>query len=252
MPARIKLLFKALQPLKPEEVLPEKLHGLFFSLLPEELAKKFHRPVQDKPFALWFSAVQSEEVKRFSLTVSFLREEDLATFLLHFMTSPNEYRLNGKTLIRSPKPLLEDVLSYEKLYQKAGTADTLVLDFITPTAFKRNGFDYPLPDPGTVFKSLYRKWTTYSPVKLPEGLQEVIHNKLALTGCWIKTRKISLSEKAKALGFTGRAVFYTKEKDEKLLQALNALALFAEFSGVGKKTTMGMGRVRIPAEETAE
>jgi CRISPR/Cas system endoribonuclease Cas6 (RAMP superfamily) len=38
---------------------------------------------------------------------------------------------------------------------------------------------------------------------------------------------------------------YEKGLRLKLLKALNVLASFAEFSGVGRKTTMGFGKVKF-------
>ncbi|WP_456460084.1 CRISPR system precrRNA processing endoribonuclease RAMP protein Cas6 [Desulfurobacterium sp.] len=48
----------------------------------------------------------------------------------------------------------------------------------------------------------------------------------------------------KITGFRGRIVFYNASKDDEFSRIITQLTLFAPFCGVGRKTTMGFGKVR--------
>ena len=66
-----------------------------------------------------------------------------------------------------------------------------------------------------------------------------------MTGLKIKTVKVNLSSFGWVAGFTGRVYFRLISEDPKIRQWVSALFLYSEFSGIGSKTTMGFGRVRL-------
>jgi len=250
MPAKLSF---TLFPEKPiTRVLPEQLHGLFFSLLSDGLANELHAPKRLKPFCLWSKALFSEKkTDRLRLEVSLLKDSLLPGVIASYMLEERELKLGDVPLQKSQKPLLkgESIRSYSKIYEEAEPSDTVVLDFLTPTSFKRGGADHPLPEPELIFRSLIRKWVAFSDFPLSVDLRKVIREGIFVSGAWIRTVKFELSEKARAVGFTGRVVLFVDSKDEEVLKWINALARFAEFAGVGRKTTMGMGKVRFGGKE---
>ena len=137
------------------------------------------------------------------------------------------------------------------------------LQFATPTAFSRGEQPWGrsmdlLPGPTNVFDSLARRWNGL--VARPKGLEQVDRRELSrfvaervvvsrLEG--INTRALRFGHGLQ-IGFSG-TVGYTvlgvrgPKADEdglRLARTLDWLADFAFYSGVGTKTTMGMGQVR--------
>ena len=197
---------------------------------------------------------KKEELDRFFLEVSLLRDDLFPRFLSSLMLHKAQPYLGNMPIRYLKKPFIRerDVISYESLYETAQPNDTLVMDFLTPTTFKRGKFDHPLPEPRLIFKGLIRKWQWFSDFKIDIDLRDLIENRIHISGAWIRTRKIDLSEKAKITGFKGRVVLFINSGKEEELRWLNALAKFGEFAGVGRKTTMGFGTVRMQDPELAE
>jgi CRISPR-associated endoribonuclease Cas6 len=111
--------------------------------------------------------------------------------------------------------------------------------------------DYPVPDPSLIFKSLLRKWNTFSPesLKFKNIPIKLLSENLQIGGLWIKTEKKIVLRTGKLTGFTGRVFINARTSNQNLLKAINTLSLFSEFSGVGRKTTMGFGKVIFNSKE---
>jgi CRISPR-associated endoribonuclease Cas6 len=128
------------------------------------------------------------------------------------------------------------------------------LEFATPTAFHRSGLTVPLPIPELVFGSLIQAWNSASPVSLPVPLGDFFDTNIALMRHRIHTRQALISAKEKHTGFVGRTDFgyvntnklqIDSEQARLAMQSLQLLARFAVFAGVGIRTTVGMGQVRL-------
>lgn len=138
--------------------------------------------------------------------------------------------------------------SYANLYQQApdGTQGNtqgdrkLDLRFCTPTTFKCRQFDSALPTASLVFQSLLRRWNRYSNLPFPETIVEQIYPCLFD----IQTA-IAIDSRSKFIGCLGTVVFQILGEVEPVtIKQINALADYAIYAGVGRKTPMGMGMVR--------
>ncbi len=266
MPARVGVVLTPRGELDLAELRPDRLHALFFSLSGGDLAQELHRSAKVKPFSLSFSALLRDRrrvpippgegegtVEKIFVRVSFLEESLFARFLSSFILGKDpELRLGHTPLHRSKRPLIRecDVKSYRTIYEEAEPRQTFCLDFLTPTSFKRGTADYPLPDPLLIFRGLIRKWQRFSDLKIDTDLREVIEKKLQISFVSIRSRKVALSDLGKITGYTGRAVLFVSEENPTAVRWINALAEFAEFAGVGRKTTMGFGTVRFSKSES--
>ncbi len=246
MPVKVLLKFCLDGEVKAKELTPKVVHGLFFSLFSNrEIGEKFHSS-SVKPFSLFFPLYfRSPErvVKSFSLEVNVLNNALYPLFageLLGRIREGVEFKVGKVKLYLKDFRGLE-VATYEKFLEEKGERD-YVLDFLTPTAFKKGNYDYPLPDPYLLVKNLIGRWNVWSPFKFSqEELKSLCHS-LVLSGCWIKTKKVEISPEAKFTGFSGRVYFYCS--DVEFREKVAALLKFAEFAGVGRKTTMGFGKVK--------
>lgn len=121
---------------------------------------------------------------------------------------------------------------------------TLTLDFASPTAFKSQGMQAPLPLPGLVFGSLVERWNAFSPVLLDPELRRFAETHVAVSRYWLESRTVSGKNSALRIGGVGRVSYTVIEDEAYALAALNILADFAIFGGVGVQTTTGMGQCR--------
>jgi CRISPR-associated endoribonuclease Cas6 len=114
------------------------------------------------------------------------------------------------------------------------------LSFCTPTAFRQSNYDCALPTRELVFNSLIKRWNQYSGIELSKTLVEHIFPSFFD----IRT-EIVADSRSKFIGCVGAMNFRILGDVEPLvIKQINALADFAIYSGVGRKTTMGMGMLR--------
>ncbi len=265
MPAKFHVSLIPENPIHLREVTPDRLHALFFSLLSEDLAQEVHSQSRVKPFSLNFLvgfegkkqplfATDFETADRIILEVSFLDESLFPKFLSSYMLTDKELKLGQTKLRKLKRPHIREreLVSYKRLFEEAKPNKRIELRFMSPTSFRRGKLDHPLPEPELIFKGLIRKWQRFSDIKIDVDLREVIRERIAVAGAWIGTKRVNLSGFGWIGGFTGRVALSLEEKEEKVLKWLNALARFSEFAGVGRKTTMGFGAVRLEDKKVSE
>lgn len=131
--------------------------------------------------------------------------------------------------------------TYTQLYEQASDHERQIdLIFCTPTAFRQGQFDCALPTREHVFNSLRRRWNQYSGIEFPETLLEPIFPSFFD----IRTQLVADS-RSKFIGCVGAMNFrILGEVDPLTIKQINTLADFALYSGIGRKTTMGMGMAR--------
>jgi CRISPR-associated endoribonuclease Cas6 len=131
--------------------------------------------------------------------------------------------------------------TYGQLYDQASEDERQIdFTFCTPTAFRQNQFDSALPTGESVFGSLLRRWNEYSEMMFPEAAIEPIFPSFFD----IHTELVADS-RSKFIGCVGAIKFRILGNVEPMIiKQINALADFALYSGVGRKTPMGMGMVR--------
>lgn len=131
--------------------------------------------------------------------------------------------------------------TYAQLYEQASDQERQIdLVLCTPTAFRQSQYDCALPTREHVFNSLRRRWNQYSGMEFPETLLEPIFPSFFD----IRTELVADS-RSKFIGCVGAMNFRILGEVEPLvIKQINTLANFALYSGVGRKTPMGMGMAR--------
>ncbi len=134
---------------------------------------------------------------------------------------------------------------YVLLAKMPTVLNDLTLKFISPVSFKLNAGQgiqlFPLPE--SVFGNLRRRWNAFAPeeFKLPKiQWGEVVYDYV------LETQKVRLANSTEkgAIGWV-RYQF----PDPEQARAATILAHFAFFSGVGRKTAMGMGQVILDKQD---
>jgi CRISPR-associated endoribonuclease Cas6 len=126
---------------------------------------------------------------------------------------------------------------------------TIQLNFRTPTAFSiRSGrfrHMHVLPDPALVFGQLASYWETLTQDNAitKDNVREFTTASMVVSRHHIQTHMVQF-RKSKQVGFTGRVHFLIQDKENQpMIRRLNLLADLAFYTGIGSKTTMGMGQV---------
>ncbi|MBO3458936.1 CRISPR-associated endoribonuclease Cas6 [Aetokthonos hydrillicola Thurmond2011] len=134
-----------------------------------------------------------------------------------------------------------NVCSYPQLYEQASDRDRLItLSFATPVAFRQGGYDNLLPTRESVFNSLLSRWNKYSGIEFTTIPIEFLYPSFFK----MHTEVISNYDN-KFIGCIGEISYrILGDVEPNAIKQINALANFALYAGVGRKTTMGMGMTR--------
>jgi CRISPR-associated endoribonuclease Cas6 len=117
------------------------------------------------------------------------------------------------------------------------------LHFHSPVCFRSGGHTQPLPLPSLVFGSLMQRWNAFAPMEFPLEVRQFVESAVAVSRFEIKSQAIKVSGGV-LIGAIGRVTYQALHYDRYWLALLHTLVTFAEYSGIGHKTTMGMGQVR--------
>ena len=140
-----------------------------------------------------------------------------------------------------------EILSYQELLAEnavvSGEGDTLTLDFTTPTAFKCCGNYIILPTTRLIFQSLAKRFDTFFGIDDNDydDLLNDIDKYVRVADYELASASFSL-EGVRIPSFKGSITLRVKAPAE-FRSYIRMLCRFAEFSGVGIKTAIGMGSV---------
>jgi len=138
-------------------------------------------------------------------------------------------------------------------------SDYITIRFASPTAFSLGDRRFTLfAEPRLVWDSLMRSWNLYAPEVLRLDKVELgafVVNQVVVEDYHLHTETRHFPT-YRQKGFVGTCTYHVKAKDSYAPQVA-ALAEFARYSGIGYKTTMGMGQARgevdrIQREEVVE
>jgi len=128
---------------------------------------------------------------------------------------------------------------YNILANTSLARNNITLEFISPTSFKQHQNIQPFPLPELVFGNLLRRWNRFAPTELQfsqiewQGLVSAFE---------LKTHALKMAGGAE-IGAVGWVKYHFIDREQ--ARIANILANFAVFSGVGRKTSMGMGQVKL-------
>jgi CRISPR-associated endoribonuclease Cas6 len=153
---------------------------------------------------------------------------------------------------------------------RLGRVETLELEFASLTTFNRSnkrsqvygGHSALLPLPQYVFPGLARRWQDLAPPELEamvqgELIEQYIENDgIIISDYALRPHQVCFANHSQR-GFVGRCAYDVRGPDEKVTeesvltvrQQILLLARLAFYSGVGYKTAMGLGQVRLRSEK---
>lgn len=115
---------------------------------------------------------------------------------------------------------------------------TIGCRFHSPTSFKQDNCIQPFPLPELVFSNLLRRWNTFAPTEYQFAKIEW----QGMTAAYDLKTKV-MKKEVKEIGSVGWVKYEFKDAEQARIATI--LANFANYSGLGRKTALGMGRVHL-------
>jgi CRISPR-associated endoribonuclease Cas6 len=137
-----------------------------------------------------------------------------------------------------------ETLAAAQLLQPSALPRRVSLLFHSPTAFQSKEMHVPVPLPNLVFGSLVDRWNAFSPVTLSPEVRRFGEEMVALSSYHLESQAVQQKNGVPIIGGVGRATYTALGGDRYWLATMQMLADFALYSGVGVKTTIGLGQVR--------
>jgi len=268
MPYSLVLNLTPVSPISPGYLSGRHLHALFLTLVTSvdrDLGNYLHDSRTEKAFTL--SNLQLSQPKRDRiLRVEYqksippgtpcwwritLLDDNIFSQLSHLWLNLNPDRpwhlgsadLKISSILGTPQPSQPwaNACPYLQLYEQSSDRDRILsLALATPTAFRKGKYDTSLPTAESVFNSIRSRWNKYSGIEIGELPFDCIFPNFFN----IRT-EITADIKSKFIGCVGEISYRIfGDVDPVQIKQLNALANYALYCGIGRKTTMGMGMAR--------
>ena len=250
--------------LQAREITPAGLHGIFYDVIGRfhpDGATWLHEHDAPKPYTLAPAHYDAKRRELAGMLVSTMCQDasELVAEAWNWAYAQELPLTIGKQDCYVERLMFFDNISYESLVH-APPCRRVGLHFLTPTAFKQGRGDLLFPLPRNVFARPFQVWQRFVPqfsdaperYLMPDDWLDWCASSVFATRHEIKTVKKNINRNKRFAGFVGKAWFSVqpqrdepRAKTEQYSGYLNALAQFANFSGIGRKTTMGMGAVEV-------
>ena len=184
----------------------------------------------------WVWRIQTLNAKAREEIILFLQEKAPAEiFLTH---SQDSYKILGMSRTEMPYGKL-----FEKNYLDAANGGTITFNIRTPMAFKSGGRYVRFPEPHYVFGSLLSRFDKYAGTMILDDpkVMEQVDTQINVGNYRISSSAFPL-EGVRIPAFRGEITFCPKG-GRQFSSMLRMLVDFAEYAGIGIKTSMGMGAV---------
>lgn len=242
-----------------ELVLPENVkinsnmgsvfHGLLMELMDSDEATLLHDESSIRPYSQY--VYYDKESQTPVWCINMLDENAENIILPHILENIGvSLKLVQKGYSIIMKGIIYDKKTdYDIMADDIFLADTISrnvdIDFITTTSFKKNGRFVIMPELYLIFQSLMNKWNAFSmDNKIEEDDLAIILAEMCEIYKYRLSSKVFSVDGKNIYGFAGEMSIRIHGND--MVKRIILLLLnFAEYSGVGTKTALGMGAVRV-------
>ncbi|WP_239331887.1 CRISPR system precrRNA processing endoribonuclease RAMP protein Cas6 [Frankia sp. CiP3] len=184
--------------------------------------------------------------------------DDMTGPILAALAARDQWRIGATDYTKRSVDLLE-ATPYPDLLATAAPATSWKFTLITPVSFATGREDGArrqriLPDPERVFGTLAARWRTWAPeTPLPPDIDNTIDDHLELVDMRLTTTEHMIKPGAPyrrgCVGFVRYVLAEPAAVPPETRSAVNALARFARYAGIGDRTASGMGYTLTEADE---
>ena len=220
------------------------LHGVIMEQISEAYAEEMHRDGL-KPFSQSIQKVDNKMVWQVNCLTK-TAYENIISPLMSDKFKTFELKHNGTTFAITEKT--ETTATTQDLIDQyyLGECDrNVTVLFQTPTAFRQQGQYVFYPDLSLIYRSLMNRFDSFeenSSVQSEETLEQLVEYS-QITGYHLRSHSFSL-EGVRIPSFTGR-INLRIHGPAQLVNLIHMLLHYGEYSGVGIKTAIGMGKLQI-------
>ena len=246
MITRLELLLKSDTKIKPSD--GSLLQGFLMNLLDKDYVEYLHSNAlnpysqyvyydKDKDCYIWRISTLTEEAKKYIITP--ILETDIKNIKIN--NNNSEYKVLSKGItIETDYQKISD-----KFFLSDNTSRYINIKTLTPVTYKSNGSYQNFPDVKSLYISLYNKWNLFNSglsLDSENVLEHLIEHTILDSYKLHSTNYYTDGTKIKS--FSGEMTYYIKGPAP-LVNIANMLYNFAQYSGFGAKTGMGMGGINI-------
>lgn len=231
--------------MRPNSTLAPLFQGLLMDMIPEEYAYSMHASSLH-PYSQYITA-DGDSVRWTINALNSSAKENITDILLSDSFKTAEISYKNAVLHIKDKSISQ--ISYsellDKYYLRGESCRYISYEFLTQTAFKSNGKYVIMPNSELILNSLVRKYDSVSEsVQMQDdALSEYIKDHTEIVEYGLRSRKYAM-EGISIPSFTGFVKIKLSGNPE-FISLCNMLLDFAQYSGIGIKTAMGMGAGRI-------
>ena len=216
-------------------------HGYLMENIDPAYAEYFHYNTTN-PFTSCIFKDTKED--KFFWRVTTFSQKAYDMLMSYFSNIPESIYLKNRDLEINIKSFSIQKKSYEDLFLEATERKRIKL--MSPTSFKSDGITHIFPNISTLISGVIAKINQHS--ETAELEDKKIVNEL-LEKVYIKDynlrTKVFYLESIKIKGFVGTMDLAIKGEETTLANILNFLILMSEYTGLGIKTSLGMGGVKV-------
>lgn len=238
---------------RPRGLLGVPVHGAVFEALElyqPALSLHLHE-AQIKPFrigAVDWKAAEEEEMAQVSFQIGLLDDSLISDFLQALQIGTLLGRMDDTFYGETLDCQVVRHESYEAMYSRHVSMVTgrhLHFELLTPTTFKANDIDSPFPVPKTVFYGLQKRWEAFCNLHMGEELNDWISRSVRVDDYRLFPRNASFKGQrgSQLKASVGEVTFQIARPSESGPLLVRLLTEYANYSGIGYKTTYGLGHV---------
>jgi CRISPR-associated endoribonuclease Cas6 len=223
------------------------LHGVLMEVIDPEYADILHSDSL-RPFSQF--AHFDRERNSCVWKIGTVDEEAKNRILMPLCNQVDKIRIEQKGItVNITGKNLSDSITYRVLAESHYLAESpgrkITVQFLTPTTFKSDGEYVILPQIHQIYSSLLNRWQCFfTDISLEdEDLVDHLTTHTRIIGYNLKSTKFGL-ERTRVNSFTGEICFYISGPSS-LVGLAGILFTFGEYAGVGAKTALGMGGIRV-------
>lgn len=213
-----------------------KIHGAVMKAIPQDYSRKMHTPSYH-PFSIFVVPIEND----FIIRVSALCDE--AKIIPETLARKKSLRIYG---MKNPLKILKSEsakpLDAEKAYNYISRKGC-VITFITPATIKTKGRFSATPDISAYFYSTVCKYNEFEKEKISYDEFKEAFSCAVLEEYQLGSVKYNVSGNIIS-GMTGYCrILFPKDEEQNIL--LRKVIAYASYSGIGGKTSMGMGGIIV-------
>lgn len=220
-------------------------HGVLMELLPSEYAEELHAS-KLHPYTQHLERRDAD----WYWIVTALDEDTTDRILKKVLMGLREFRLKKhqltlRVVARCYQELPETELA-RSFYQEQ-TSKYITIRFVTPTAFKQNGRYVNYPDIRAIFSNLMKRYDAVSEESMyDEDTLDQLTEKAVVSRYELRSTIFSI-EGVRIPAFIGKMTL-RMDGTQTMTNFANMLFHFGSYSGIGIKTSLGMGAVQLLTE----